>query len=116
MNTLYLNPQTWDLVLDVDGNIAIATDPYSVAQDVASAIKTFLGEVWYDTTQGVPYFQNILGQLPSTALLSAYIQNAALSVPTVASATCTFTDLTDRKISGVVTFTTDDGVTQSVTF
>ena len=27
MNTLYLDPQSWDLVLDTAGNIALAKDP-----------------------------------------------------------------------------------------
>ena len=43
MNTLLLDTLRWDLCLDVHGNIAVASDPYSVAQDVASAIRTFSG-------------------------------------------------------------------------
>ena len=39
MNTLYLDPQSWDLVLDAAGNIAMAKGPYAKAQDVASAKK-----------------------------------------------------------------------------
>ena len=57
MNTLLLDASAWDLVLDANGDIALAAPPYAVAQDVASAISLFLGELWYDTTQGVPYFQ-----------------------------------------------------------
>jgi hypothetical protein len=69
VRTLLLDTATWDLVLDVKGNIAIASEPYSLAQDAASAIKTFLGEVWYDTTQGVPYFEQILGKPPNVELM-----------------------------------------------
>ena len=46
MNTLYLDPQSWDLALDVAGNIALAKDPYAKAQDVASAARLFVGELY----------------------------------------------------------------------
>ena len=46
MNTLYLDPQSWDLVLDAAGNIAMAKDPYAKAQDVASACRLFSGELY----------------------------------------------------------------------
>jgi hypothetical protein len=39
MNTLFLNPGPWDLTLDASGNIALAAEPYSLAQDAASAIE-----------------------------------------------------------------------------
>jgi len=64
MNTLYLLPDTWDLVLDSSANIAMATNNYSLAQDAASAIKTFYGEAYYDTTLGIPYKTLILGENP----------------------------------------------------
>ena len=40
-STLLLDPDTWDLTVDNNGNIAVAAPPYAVAQDVASAIRTF---------------------------------------------------------------------------
>ena len=54
-DTLLLDLTNWDLVLDVNGNIAIARPPYALAQDAASAVKTFQGECYYDTTLGIPY-------------------------------------------------------------
>ena len=62
MNTLYLDPQSWDLVLDTAGNIALAKDPYAKAQDVASACRLFAGELYYDTEKGIPYFEETLGK------------------------------------------------------
>ena len=64
MKTLLLDVESWDVILDAASNIAIASEPYAVAQDVASAIKLFAGELWYDTTKGVPYFASILGKSP----------------------------------------------------
>lgn len=100
--TLMLDVATWDIMLDADGNIAVAEDPYSLAQDAASAIKTFLGEVFWDTTIGVPYLTEILGKNPSLALLKAQMVTAALTVPDVGSARCFITSLSERGISGQV--------------
>ena len=114
--TLLLDRSKWDLVLDSAGNIALASPPYALAQDVASAIKLFLGELWYDSTKGIPYFQKILGHLPPASLLSGYVENAALSVPGVVQARCTLTELTDRKMSGVVNFIDETGAANNVSF
>jgi|SRR5579859_1225902 len=100
--TLQLNPQTWDLTLDEAGNIAVLADPDSLAQDAASAIKTFLGECYWDTTVGVNYAA-ILGQSPPTiALLKAAFVDAALTVPGVAAAQVFISSLSDRTVSGQV--------------
>lgn len=34
MNTLLLDRTTWDLLLDHDGNIAVASSAYAVGQDM----------------------------------------------------------------------------------
>ena len=52
--TLLLTPQTWDLTVDASNNIAVAAEPYALAQDAASAIRLFQGEDYYDTTRGIP--------------------------------------------------------------
>jgi len=116
MNTLLLDRTAWDLVLDASGNIAMASNPYAIAQDVASAVRLFLGELYYDTTKGVPYWQQILGQLPPTGLVQANLEAAALTVPGVVSATVTLTSFTDRMLSGQVAVTLEDGMTQTVSF
>lgn len=104
-NTLLLDRTTWDLLLDANGNIAMATEPYSLAQDAASAIKTFLGECWWDTTVGVPYMTTILGRDPPLALLKAYLQKAALTVPNTTAATVFIASYTNRVVSGQVRVT-----------
>lgn len=114
MKTLLLDTSAWDLVLDAAGNIAVANDPYARAQDVASAIRLFFGECWFDTTRGVPYFSEILGHAPPVAIFEDYMVRAALTVPGVVSAECTIASADNRKITGVVTFTSDDGETGTV--
>lgn len=114
MKTLLLDNTLWDLCLDASGNIAVATEPYQRAQDVASAIKLFLGELWYDSELGVPYFQQILGKAPSLQVFKGYMVQAALTVPGVVSADCVVESFQNRTVKGAVTFTSEDGTTDTV--
>jgi hypothetical protein len=116
VDTLLLDRSRWDLVLDSDGNIAVASNPYALAQDAACSIRLFLGELWYDTTQGVPYFENIMGLPPPVEFMKSRFVAAALTVPEIASAVAYITDIQNRVVSGEVYVTTADGATLSATF
>lgn len=116
MNTLYLDPGSWDLAVDANRNIAMASEPYSLAQDAASAIRTFFGEVYYDTTKGVPYFTELLGKTPSLPLLKAQFVAAALTVPGVVSAQVFISGVSDRNVSGQVQVTDTNGVVSAASF
>lgn len=107
--TMLLDRTAWDVVLDAQGNWAIADMPYSLAQDVACAIKTFSGECWYDTTLGIPYWQDILGGLPPLPLIGEKCRQAALRVNGVADAVVTFTKFEDRTLSGYCLITALNG-------
>lgn len=111
MKTLLLDQTAWDLVLDSNGNIALADEPYALAQDAASAIRTFIGECWYDVQLGIPYFQKVLGQLPPQQYMQSLIENAALTVPGIAKAKCTITAFDNRTITGVVELIDTAGAT-----
>ena len=116
-STLLLDQLQWDLVLDVAGNIAVASDPYSLAQDAASAIRTFLGECYWDTTIGVPYLTQVFkGVPPSISLLKQTFIDAAMTVPGVASAKVFLIEGGDRSISGQVQVTAVSGQTSVATF
>lgn len=114
--TLLLDQTAWDLVLDAAGNIAVASEPYQIAQDVASAIRCFLGECWYDTSLGLPYRESILGKLPAASFVKSQIEKAALTVLNVASATVVSLAINDRGVTGEVDVTQTDGSTQTVSF
>lgn len=107
MQTLLLDPETWDLVVDAQGNIAQAVDPYSQAQDAASAIRTFQGEQIYDTTLGIPYKEQILGKAVPLSLMKALFVKAALTVPGTAAAVCYISSFVNRKITGQVQIIND---------
>jgi len=112
--TLALELQDWDLCLDANGNIALATAPYAIAQDVASACRTFLGECWYDTTYGVPYLEQVLGQLPSLGVIKALLVTAASTVPGCGNPIATITGFQNRQITGQIEFIDSTGTAQSV--
>lgn len=116
MKTLFLDPSTWDLAIDANGNVAVASDPYSQAQDAASAIKLFKGELWYDTSQGIPYFSEILGRRPPVSLAKIKFVAAALSVPGVVSAQVFVTGITDRGMTGQVQIKNSNGATAAASF
>lgn len=111
-STLLLDRSAWDLVLDASGNIAVASEPYSLAQDAASAIRTFgdagpggKGECYWDNSIGVPYMTQIFGKSPTLAQLKGILQAAAETVPGVASAHVFITSASNRGVSGQVQVT-----------
>lgn len=113
---MLLDQTRWDIILDASGNIAVADEPYALAQDAASAIRLFRGELWYDTSQGVPYFQQILGKWPPLQLMRQRFEAAALTVPGVVAATCIITSLEGREVRGRVEVTDANGVVTAAGF
>lgn len=106
----------WDLCLDAAGNIAVASPPYAVAQDAASAIATFQGEVWYDTTLGVPYFAQVLSEPVPISLVKKYFTDAAMTVPGTLSATVYLNAIVGRKLTGQVQIKDTSGASSYVGF
>ena len=104
MDTLYLNPDSWDLELTAAGDIAIAKDPYSTAQCVANAIRLFEGELYYDTEKGVPYFDEILGKPNSYSLYKHRMEEAARRVKGIKEIEVSVKNQNGRNISGTVSF------------
>ena len=103
-------PDTWDLTVDSFGNIASATAPYCTAQDVASECRLWKGEARYDTQAGIPYENELLGELPPPSLIAAWYQGAAENVPNVESAAVSISfDAQNRALSGSISLTLQDG-------
>ena len=116
MKSLLLDRTFNDLVLDARGNIAVCTEPYAISQDVACACKLFAGELWYDQTQGVPYFSEILGHQPPLALVRQRLIEAAMTVTGVVSAQVVISTFSGRTITGQVQFLDATGATHHVSF
>lgn len=115
-STLLLDRDNWDLAIDASGNIALASEPYSQAQDAASACKLFEGEAWFDTTIGVPYFAQVFRGGQPVQVLKARLAGAAKSVPGVTAATVVLTELTERTLTGQLQVRTDAGETVNIAF
>lgn len=109
MNTLLLDAN-WDLSVTSAGNIAVAKGKYAIAQDVASICRVFATEVWYDITQGIPYFERVLGYLPSLQFLKSRYIAAAVQVPGVASVKIFLTGPgKNREVGGQIQITDQNG-------
>jgi len=115
-NTLLLDTIAWDLVIDSAGNIAVSKPKYSLAQDVACAIRLFLGELWYDQGKGIPYFEEILGKLPPLSLITGHIERVAMTVPGVVKAQCLVTNIGSTELSGELIFIDEEGSKNAVRF
>lgn len=114
--TLELDTATWDLTLDTSGNIAMLSGADALAQDAATAIRLFLGEYYWDTTVGVPYLTEILGQSPPLALLKQQLIDAALTVDGLASAQVFISGFDNRGLSGQVQIVSSNGVASAANF
>lgn len=115
--SLLLDPDNWDITLDASGNLALAPESWSLAQDAASAIKLFAGEQYYDTSQGVPYWDEVLGKWPPISLIKGRMVEAALTVPKVVQAKCYLAAIgPDRLARGQVHVTDTDGNLSVATF
>jgi hypothetical protein len=115
-STLLLSPQTWDLLIDSSQNIAVAQEPYALAQDAASAIQLFEGEDYYDVTRGIPFFDEILGHWPPVRLMKAHFNRAAMTVPNVVAAVTYIESIVDRRPKGQVQVTGADGTRAVASF
>lgn len=106
----------WDLTLDDQGNLrtfgdATANDAQTgpgmrLAQDVATRLRAWRGEVWFDTTQGIDY-PRYLGFAPSLLQLSTDYQNEALLVPECNTAVASLTLSNPRREVGGTVYLSD---------
>ncbi len=109
--------QSWDLTVDGLGNIASATGSEAVAQDVASACRTVQGELFYDTSIGVPYPTLVWGKTFVPQLVRSLLEDAAKTVPGVVQAQATIAlDSRSRILSGDVSVIDENGQALNATF
>lgn len=113
-HTLKLDKSAWDLTLDGAGRIAVSTDAYGVAQNVACAVRRFTKDTYFNRQDGVPHFQLELGSMPPEALVRSRVNRAARAVPEVAEASTTISRLEARRLEGDITITTTNGETVHV--
>jgi hypothetical protein len=113
MKSLYLDPVTWDLAVDSARGIAVASDPYVLAQNAASATRVFKGEAYYDTDIGITYNVSILGQNPPIEYVRSELIRVAKTVPGVTDARMFFTSFDERTLTGQLQVTDVTGNVQA---
>lgn len=74
-----LSAATNDLFLDADGNLAMVTSAEAVGQHVRQRLGFFRGEWFLDTTAGMPWLDEILGQKYDPALSEAVVKAEILA-------------------------------------
>lgn len=82
---LALDPQSNDLFLRADGNLAIVTRAEAISQHVRQRLKTFEGEWFLDKEAGIPWFDQLLGKRYNPALAEAVVKAEILNTQGVAS-------------------------------
>lgn len=114
-DTIFLNPDTWDLDIDASRNIAMANTPYAQAQNVASACRVWQGECPLNTARGVPYEANVLGYRPTLSQVGSWFQGEANQVRGVASSVAILSfDEGSRGLGGQMQLTLSDGANVNV--
>jgi hypothetical protein len=107
--SLNLN-ENWDIHLNGENNLATVQDANAVSQDVASACKTHLGEVWFDTSIGIPWLTQILGKPVSAVFIQSQLEKQAKRLPYVSNARATVvTDRKTRTARGLIAIVDTDG-------
>lgn len=108
--------ESWDLALDGDGNLAIATDSEAVAQDVASACMVFSRECWFDSTLGIPWKESVLGNQFTPGFIAQKMQTEAKKLPVVDQAVASvFFNKGTRRVTGTIRVTDITGSSTQVT-
>lgn len=75
-----------DLALSADGNLYLTEGiPLAAAQRIAIRLSMYLGEWFLDQSAGVPYFQQILLDVPDESILRTIFRNQVLADPYVIS-------------------------------
>jgi len=104
--SLYLDPDSWDLTLNANGALKTVSNPYSIAQDVACALKTVLGECYFDNTIGIPYYEQLLGRPVTISTVISKLKTESERLSTVKSANVTLVpDRSTRVTKGYITIT-----------
>ena len=76
-----------DLYLEANGNLAMVRDAEAVGQHVRQRLMTFEGEWFLDTTAGVMWLQEIMGQPENLPLAEGVIKAEILDTDGVTAIT-----------------------------
>ncbi|WP_271838576.1 hypothetical protein [Commensalibacter communis] len=100
----------WDIYVDGTGQLAVTpSGEYNVAQMVANEVKLFLGEGWYDRSQGLPHFAITFSANPNLPLIQTLILDHVNDVEGVVESDMDFYVDNERTMRGVIIASTSNG-------
>lgn len=108
--------KSWDMKLDINGNIAVCDETYSIAQQAATEIKLFEGEGWYDRSQGTPHFAQILGINSNLGLIRNILLGRVNGVDNVMRSDIDMYVDSSRVLHGNIFITSQSGETVNVVY
>lgn len=76
----------WDITLNENGSLKTADPYYSIAQNVACAVRLFTNDAYFNTDKGIPHFDVTLKRNPALSVICSHIKKAAMSVDGVKNA------------------------------
>lgn len=109
MSELMLETSEWDLIPDQNGDIAVCSDPYATAQQVANECRLYQGEAYYAPDQGIPLDPDVFGETATLSYVGMLMQEAALTVDGVVTATPSLYRK-NREVRGAVLVSTSAGI------
>lgn len=84
---LAIDPQTNDIFITKDNNLAVVEGAEAVGQHVRQRLMTFYGEWFLDNTAGVQWMEEIFGKLYNPELAEAIVKNEILDTDGVTGIT-----------------------------
>ena len=106
MTDLKLDQLTHDLVIE-NGDLVLVTEAEALVQNIKVRLYTFYGEWAFDTTQGVPYFEDILVKNPNISNIQAILKNVILETKGVTKLSSFIFEYEPRTRSASLVFTVE---------
>ena len=98
-----------DIYLNSIGNISISFDLQAVLEACAQAAQTVLGEIIFNTNQGIPFFQTVWIGVPNLQQYTAALRLAFLNVPNVLEVVSLMTNQVDNELQYTAVIRTSFG-------
>lgn len=67
-------------ILIQNGKFVFLEGPEAIAQNLKSLFRTFQGEIAYDTTKGIPWYETAFIRAPDLAVMEAVLATKSLGV------------------------------------
>ncbi len=103
----------WDITLNENGSLKTADPYYSIAQNVACAVRLFTNDAYFNTDKGIPHFNTTFQRNPPLSVIRSYIKDAALSVSGVKNAEVVL-NYENGMLTGEITITLENGETARI--